>query len=74
MIKTNHISTGDYAGGIAVVIAGAEAAMLGTMAHEQQIEVSEVLARLICNATLASSGATPGKPRLCKDTRKGGCT
>lgn len=41
-------------GGLDVEILGAEASMLTTMSYEQQIEVDELLTRLICNATIAT--------------------
>jgi hypothetical protein len=62
MVKSTVIATGEYAGGLAVVISGAESSLLMTMAQEQRIKVDEILTRLICNAGV--SGVKLDRPVL----------
>jgi hypothetical protein len=52
-------------GGLDVTITGAESCMLNTISYDQQIEVSELLTRLICNATINGVGRI-GQPMLVK--------
>lgn len=52
MIKTSLRTDG----GLDVEITGAESNMLTTMSYEQQIEVDELLTRLICLASINGVG------------------
>lgn len=52
MIQSTIISNGEHAGGLDVIISGAESSMLMTLAYEQDLEINELLTRLITNATI----------------------
>jgi hypothetical protein len=53
-------------GGLDVTITGAESCMLNTISYDQQIEISELLTRLICNAAINGVGRL-GQPTLVRE-------